>query len=77
MSKKRNIVSIINKRHGNIPSVYDLSVEDMQELEEMAKEPDGELVKLDRWKLITNTFVYGYEMGVRASSRNHANKRKD
>lgn len=75
--KRRNIESIINKRHGNIPSAYDLSVENMQKLEEMAKEPDGELVKLNRWKLITNTFIYGYEMGVRASSRNHANKRKD
>lgn len=75
--KRRNMESIIDKRHGNIPSAYDLSVEDMQKLEEMAKEPDGELVKLNRWKLITNTFIYGYEMGVRASSRNHANKRKD
>lgn len=74
---KRNIENIIKLRHGNIPSAYELSIEDMCKLEEMAKETDGELVKLDRWKLITNTFVYGYEMGVRASSRNHANKRKD
>lgn len=74
---KRNIENIIKLRHGNIPSAYELSLEDMAKLEEMAKETDGELVKLDRWKLISNTFVYGYEMGVRASSRNHANKRKD
>lgn len=74
---KRNMESIINKRHGNIPSAYELSIEDMYKLEEMAKETDGELVKLDRWKLITNTFVYGYEMGVRASKNNHTNKRKD
>ena len=74
---KRNMESIINKRHGNIPTAYDLSVEDMQKLELMAQQKDGELVKLDRWTLITNSFVYGYEMGVRASSRNHANKRKD
>ena len=74
---KRNIKAIIDKRHGNIPSAYDLSPDDMYKLEEMATETDGELVKLDRWKLITSTFIYGYEMGVRASSRNHANKRKD
>jgi len=74
---KRNMESIIKKRHGNIPTAYELSLEDMAKLEEMAKETDGELVKLDPWKLISNTFVYGYEMGVRASSRNHANKRKD
>ena len=74
---KRNMESIIKKRHGNIPTAYELSLEDMAKLEEMAKETDGELVKLDQWKLIRNTFAYGYEMGVRASSRNHANKRKD
>ncbi len=75
--KRRNIESIINKRHGNIPSAYELSIEDMCKLEEMAKEKDGELVKCDMFKLISNSFIYGYEMGVRASSRNHANKRKD
>ena len=74
---KRNIEAIINKRHGNIPSAYELSLEEMQKLELMAQKTDGELKKLDVFKLISNTFVYGYEMGVRASSRNHANKRKD
>ena len=74
---KRNMESIIKKRHGNIPTAYDLSVEDMRKLEQMAQQKDGELVKLDRWTLITNSFVYGYEMGVRASKNNHTNKRKD
>ena len=74
---KRNIETAIEKRKHNIPSAYELSIEDMQKLEEMAKETDGELVKCNMFKLISNSFVYGYEMGVRASSRNHANKRKD
>ncbi len=74
---KRSLENAIEKRRHNIPSAYDLCHDDMKKLEEMAKVTEGELVKVDRWKLITNTFVYGYEMGVRASSRNHANKRKD
>jgi len=74
---KRNIETAIEKRKHNIPSAYDLSIEDVRKLETMAQEMDGELKKLDVPKLIYNTFVYGYEMGVRASSRNHANKRRD
>ena len=74
---KRSLENAIEKRRHNVPSAYDLSLEDMAKLEEMAKETDGVLVKLDQWKLISNTFLYGYEMGVRASSRKHANKRKD
>lgn len=74
---KRNLENAIEKRRHNVPSAYDLSVEDMHKLEQMAQQTDGELVKLDKWTLISNTFLYGYEMGVRASSRKHANKRKD
>ena len=74
---KRSLENAIEKRRHNIPSAYDLCEEDMKKLEEMAKITDGAIVKLDRWTLITNTFLYGYEMGVRASSRKHANKRKD
>ncbi len=74
---KRSVQRAIDKRRGNIPSAYDLSIDDMHELELMAQEKDGNLLKLDKWELITSSFVYGYEMGVRASNRNHANKRKD
>ena len=75
--KRRNMENIISKRHGNIPSAYDLSLEDAQELYRMSQSDDDELVKVDRWELVTNAFIYGYEMGVRASKRNHTNKRKD
>ncbi len=66
---KRSIERAIDKRKNNIPSAYELTENNIEELKLMA---DGEADKL-----IINAFIYGYEMGVRASSRNHANKRRD
>lgn len=66
---KRNVEKIIEGRKNNIPSAYDLSTEDAQILKTAG---DG-----DTFTLICNSFIYGYEMGVRASKHGHANKRRD
>jgi len=66
---KRNVEKIIESRKNNIPSAYDLSTEDAQILKTAG---DG-----DPFTLMCNSFIYGYEMGVRASKHGHANKRRD
>lgn len=74
---KRNMEKIIESRKYNVPSAYDLTLEELEKLEKMSQTKDGELVKLNVQEMIINSFVYGYELGVRASKHGHANKRRD
>lgn len=70
---KRNIKRIIDARQGNIPSAYNISLEDMETIKYLATENGKESPVM----ALTLAFTYGYEMGVRAERHKHANKRRD
>lgn len=70
---KRNIKRIIDARQGNIPSAYNISLEDMETIKYLATE-NG---KYSPVTALAQAFTYGYEMGVRAERHKHANKRRD
>lgn len=72
---KRNIIKTIAARRGNIPSAYNLTLDEIEQLVAMVSEKKGELVKLNPLQLTINAFTYGYELGVRAERHKHANKR--
>ena len=56
--KKRNVFKIIDERRGNITSRYDLLTSEAIEIDEKSA------CKLDA---VLNAFIFGYEMGVRAT----------
>lgn len=58
--KKRNVRAIVDARVGNINPNYDLSTDEINQLKELHK---GE----ELFFTIVASFVYGYEMGCRAT----------